>query len=306
MTIPSSSINELQSRFGLPGMARLECGKGGLTRLVLTAAGAEAHIYLLGAHITHYRPAGGQPALFLSDESWFKITKPIRGGIPICFPWFGVRANDPEAPPHGFARLLEWAVESIVETEDGEVVATLVLRSTERTRTHWPHDFTLRYILKVGASLDLTLALQNTEAAPLRFEQALHTYFAVGNIENIRVFGLENTDYLSKVEGLARRNQGPYPVTIRSETDRIYLHTQTTCELEDPGLRRRLIIRKTGSNTTVVWNPWIEKSTAMPDFGNEEWRRMLCIETCAVADHAITLEPGETHLMSAQITVEPI
>ena len=261
-------------------------------------------MYLHGAHVTHYQPPGGQALLFLSDESWFAPGTPIRGGVPVCFPWFAIRADDLEAPAHGFARLMEWAVESIDETAGGEVAATLVLHSSDETRKIWPHDFTLRHIVKVGTSLDLTLQTENTGGDAARFEQALHTYFRVGDVENIRVFGLEGTVYVSKAEGMARENQGPDPITIRSETDRIYLDTRAACELEDPGLGRKVTVRKTGSDTTVVWNPWIDKSTSMPDFGNDEWRRMLCIETCAVAEHAITLEPGATHLMSAHVTVE--
>ena len=283
--------------------ATFEDAPGGLVRLRVSTALCEATVYLHGAHIAHYQPAGAAPVLFLSAASHFAPGKPIRGGVPVIFPWFGPRAGRPDSPAHGFARTLPWQVEALAADDLGTVSLILRLDSDETTRAHWPHDFVLRHKITFGASLDMQLEVENVSGAPFEFEEALHTYLAVADVREIGITGLEGADYLDKVDSLQRKPQGAEPIRITSETDRVYLETRTTCVLDDPRLARRITVEKSGSDTTVIWNPWIAKAKAMADFGDDEWPAMMCIETANAGENAVTLTPGGIHTMRAALSV---
>lgn len=290
-------------RLEIPEHATFESGENDLPRLAIRTSLAEAHIYLHGAHVTHFQPRGAAPVLFMSARSHFAPDKPIRGGVPLIFPWFGPRAGQAHAPAHGFARTTEWQVESLAIDSDETVTAVFQLEASEPTRAAWPHDFRLRFRVAVGRALTMTLETENTGPAPFTFENALHTYFAVSDVRETSTTGLEGADYVDKVDNFQRKKQGAEPIRITQETDRVYMNTRTTCAFEDPGLKRRVIVEKSGSQTTVVWNPWIAKAAAMPDFGDDEWPRMLCIETANTGANAVTLAPGAEHTMRALISV---
>jgi glucose-6-phosphate 1-epimerase len=256
--------------------------------------------------VTAWQPPGQPPVIWMSRESRFAADQPIRGGVPICFPWFGPKAGDASAPAHGFARLKDWALTDVADQGDS-VRLVLTLSSDESSSVGgWTQPFAAAYQVTIGASLELALTVRNTGKGPLSYEAALHTYFAVANVREIAIRGLEHTYYLDKVEGFARRQQGGEPIRFAGETDRVYLDTMATCVIEDPGTRREIVIEKTGSRTTVVWNPWIEKARAMPDFGDLEWPEMVCVETCNVGPAAITLAPGGTQTMAATIRARKI
>jgi glucose-6-phosphate 1-epimerase len=290
-------------RVSLPSSVRLDSGQGGLPRLRVSNPHGEAEVYLHGAHVTAWQPTGQAPVIWLSRDSAFAAGKPIRGGIPICFPWFAAHATDKAAPGHGYARLEDW---TLVEARDAADGTTLVLELTSAGKTWpiWPHAFAARYRVSVGATLDLALEVRNTGTDTFTYEEALHTYFAVQYVREIAITGLEQTEYLDKVEGFARKRQGADPIRFTGETDRIYLATEAAVTIHDPGRRRRIPISKTGSQTTVVWNPWVEKAKAMADFGDLEWPEMVCVETCNVNAHKLTLAPGARHEMTAKIGVE--
>jgi glucose-6-phosphate 1-epimerase len=270
-------------RTALPPTVSLEAGEGGLPRLAVANAMARALVYLHGAHVAAWQPVGHEPVLWMSRHSSWAAAKPIRGGVPICFPWFGPHATEKGAPGHGFARLLDW---------------TLV--------ASWPHACAAAYHVTVGASLELALEIRNTGTEPFTFEEALHTYFAVQDVRTIEISGLAGSDYLDKVGGTTLRNQGPAPIRFTSETDRVYVNTQAACTIHDSGARRRIVVRKSRSNATVVWNPWVDKARAMPDFGDDEWPQMVCVETGNVNVHAVTLAAGASHTMTAAIDVAAI
>ena len=298
------SLDRLQARFGLPGALRFEEGPNGLIRAVVTAAAAEAHVYLHGGHVTHYQPRGQAPVLFMSRQSLFAPGKAIRGGVPIIFPWFGARAGDPSAPQHGFARVAAFDVESTRRDDDGSVSVVLRLEPTEALRRVWPHAFAVRYAVRVGAALDLAFGTHNLSDGPLLFEEALHTYLAVSDVREVSVAGLAGTTYIDKTDGMTRKVEGPAPVRLTAETDRVYLDTRATCVVDDPRGGRRLVVDKQGSASTVVWSPWMAKAQAMADLGDDEWTALLCIETANAADDAVTLAPGATHTMRAVIRAE--
>jgi len=303
--MPGMTADDLQHRFGIPEAARFETGPGGLVRLRIATPVAEAEVYLHGGHVTHYQPRGSGPVLFTSAQSRFDAKAAIRGGVPVIFPWFGPRADDPSAPMHGFARTAEWDVGSVARQADGGVLVVLRLDASDATRSAWPHPFVLRHRITVGAALDLALVVDNPSAEPLVFEEALHTYLAVGDVREVSVTGLGGTTYIDKTDGMRRKPQGGEPLRLTAETDRVYLGTRAACVVDDPAGGRRLVVDKAGSGTTVVWNPWAAKARAMADLGDEEWLRMLCIETANAADDRVTLAPGARHEMRATIRVLP-
>ncbi len=300
----ASNLSELQQRFSIPNLVNINAGKGGLTRISVTTPLATAEVYLHGAHVTHFQPAGQKPLLWVSAESLFQTDKAIRGGVPICFPWFGPKAGDPSAPAHGFARTREWQIESVTSQPDGSVELTLSLAADAQTLQRWPFDFKAIYLIHIGKKLELALLVHNSGTAAFQIEEALHSYFAVEDVQKVSVTGLEGTTYLDKVDGQKQKPQGNDPIAITAETDRVYLKTQSTCRLNDPAQSRQIIVEKSGSQSTVVWNPWIAKSKAMADFGDDEWKQMLCIETCNLGDDRITIQPGASHEMSALISIE--
>lgn len=303
---------------GIAGLVRFEPGSNGLVRAVLTtggaggAGGAEAHVYLHGAHVSHFQPAGQRPVLFLSQSSHFEAGKPIRGGVPICFPWFGPKADDPKAAMHGFARDRQWKFKTVERLPDGSVSLVLVLKWSAATQQLWPHRFSATHTVTLdarGDTLSMELACKNLDVAdlpPLKIEEALHTYLAVGDIRQVRITGLENTEYIDKVDAFARKRQGSEPITFTGETDRVFLNTTSACVVHDPAWGRRIHIEKSGSNTTVVWNPWINKAKAMADFGDDEWPGMVCVETANAADNAVMLKPRQSHVMKALLRAEPL
>jgi D-hexose-6-phosphate mutarotase len=312
---------------GYPEGARVEKGAGWLDRLVLEASDGAAHVYLHGGHVTHFQPRGERPVLWTSAHSRFEAGKPIRGGVPVCFPWFGPKAGSPEAPLHGFARILPWAVSSVARERDGALRAVLELTAEAAARGGFPHELALSLAVVVSRTLRLELSVRNVNGAPASFEEALHSYFAVADVRAIRISGLEGVRYIDKTAGAASSERsgihsrgaqgGPggsaaapsqniappagEPIAIDGETDRVYLATTGTVTIEDPGWRRKIVVSKSGSATTVVWNPWIAKAKAMPDFGDDEWPLMVCVETANAGASAVTLLPGAVHVMTATI-----
>lgn len=289
----------------LPPSVVLEAGEGGLERLRVTGPAGAAEIYLHGAHVTRWHPTGEDDVLFLSSRSRFTAGSAIRGGVPICFPWFGPHRTDPSAPAHGFARVLPWRL--VAAHDDGDdVVVVLELTDSPATRASaWPHPFRATYRVTVGATLRLQLQVTSTADVPVTFEEALHTYLAVRDVRSVAVTGLEGTAYLDKTAGGTTVPGSAEPVRLTGETDRVYLGTRAGTTVHDPAGDRRVLVGKDGSDGTVVWNPWAEKAAAMADLADDEWTGMLCVETANLGGTAVTLAPGGSHTMTATLAVEP-
>ena len=291
----------MDSRLELPGIAKVMEGNGGLSKVRITSPDGVGEIYVHGAHVTSWKPAGRQEVLFLSSQSRWEQGHAIRGGIPICFPWFGGKADDPSAPAHGFVRTKAWQLASIVQVGDA-VTVTLSTESDDTTRKWWPAEFRLVYRATFGSELSLELLVLNTGRTSLRFDEALHAYFRVANIAKTRVRGLDHVHYVDKTNSNRKEiQQGD--IEIVSETDRVYLNTTDAIELEDPVLPRRIRLTKENSRTTVVWNPWATKTRSLSDLAADEWKQMICIETSNVADFAVDLAPGQQHTMNALVRV---
>jgi glucose-6-phosphate 1-epimerase len=296
-----NAIAESDLRFEIPGTAQLVEGKGGLPKVRITSPEAVGEMYLHGAHVTSWKPAGGEEVLFLSPQSRWEDGHAIRGGVPVCFPWFGGKADDPKAPAHGFVRTKAWQLESIAQS-GGAVTVSMFTESNQDTKRWWPAEFRLVHRATFGSELSLELVVTNTGRAPLRFEQALHAYHRVGNIKNARLLGLDEVHYFDKADANRKKIQHG-EIVIVSETDRVYLNTRDAIELEDPVLHRRVRITKENSLTTVVWNPWAQKVRTFSDLAGDEWMQMICVETSNVSDFAVDLAPGQEHKMKALVRI---
>jgi len=295
------TIAELDRRFGTPGIAKVVAGDGGLPKVCITSAQAEGEMYLHGAHVTSWKPLGGEEVFFVSSRSHWEEGRAIRGGVPVCFPWFGDKADDPKAPAHGFARTQAWQLESIVRGGDA-VTVSMFTESDESTKRWWAADFRLVHRATFGRELSLELVLTNTGERALRFEEALHAYYRVGQIEKVRVRGLDGVYYVDKTDQNQKKTQQG-DIVITTETDRVYLNTEHEVELEDPVLRRSVHVAKENSLTSVVWNPWVQKARALSDLGDDEWKQMICIEVSNVGDFAVDLVPGRQHTTKAIASV---
>ena len=299
--MPSPTIDELNRRFAISGTASITAGNQGLPRVSVLTPAAAAEIYLHGAQLTSWRPAGAEEVIFLSQHSQWEAGRAIRGGIPVCFPWFRNKADDPKAPAHGFVRTKAWQLDS-VEMQGDAVLVTLSTASDEATRAWWPHDFHLTHRLTIGEELAQELVVSNTGNTSLRFEEALHTYYRVGGADAVRVQGLDGVDYLDNTDG-NRKKQQEGDVVFGRQTDSAYIDTTHAVEIYDPLLRRRIRLTKQNSRTTVVWNPWSTGAQTLKDLGGDEWRTMACVEASNIRDFAVDLLPGQLHTMTTIINV---
>jgi D-hexose-6-phosphate mutarotase len=298
-----STIDALNASFGQGDALHFITGPGGLTQAVLRAEGAEARVLLQGAQVVHYQPAGFGPVIWVSDEATFLTGKSVRGGVPVCWPWFGATTDG--RPAHGFARNLMWQVAN-GGLETGEVWLTLELLPSEATRSFWPQDFRLSLEVRLGASLRLTLTTEHRGNAPCEITQGLHTYLRVGDIREAAILGLVDTPFLDKTHDMIRDVQHEQALRLTGETDRIYLDTLAEVIVEDPVLHRRLHVRKEGSRSTVVWNPWETKAGAFPDMRADEYRHMLCVETTNAGEDRVLLPPGGVHRLVSEIFASPL
>ena len=297
-------INQLNEHFGLPGVLAFQTTASGLIRADITTPHATATVYLQGAHVAAWQPAGHKPVIFTSRKTELKPGKAIRGGVPIAFPWFANRHDGKTGPSHGFARIQDWTL-AFAALAGEDLHLTFTLGPNELSRSLGFDQFRLAYQLTFGRTLTMQLTVANDGSAPLVFEEALHTYYAVTDIHEIAISGLDGVSYLDKVDNFNKKLQHG-DVTITSATDRVYLDTTATCVLKDHAGKRHISVAKTGSTTTVVWNPWEEGAAKLADMDPTEWHEFVAIETVNAATDAITLAPGGTHTMQARVTVEEI
>jgi D-hexose-6-phosphate mutarotase len=266
---------------------------------------ALANITLQGAHVATFQPRGEEPLIWLSPKAKFAPGKSIRGGVPLCWPWFGPHKTDSSLPGHGFARTVPWQLLQTRANEDGSTFLRFGLIESDTTRTQWPHSCTAQLEVTVGKALRVELITSNTGNAPFELSEALHTYFYISDVGNMSIRGLEGCDYLDKVQDFARCTQQG-PIVIESEVDRVYVNTEADCVIEDKGLKRAIRIAKQGSKSTVVWNPWTEKAEKMGDFGPALHRDMVCVESGNALENTLTVQPGETHRLVAVYSTEKL
>lgn len=304
------TVESLESDFGMPGVLDFT-RRGELVCLEVTTPSMTAAVTLAGAHLLEWTPRGEEPVLFLSKRTEMRAGKAIRGGVPVIWPWFGPRSEAvlpapegaPKSPSHGFARTAMWRLQFAAVMAD-EVHLTFGLGPDAESRAAGFDGFRLVYQMILGRELTLRLTVANDGPDVLRFEEALHSYFAVAEIEGVRLLGTEGTEYLDKPDGMRRKRQAEAPLEFREVTDRVYLATEAACRVEDAAGGRVVEVAKRGSRNTVVWNPWAELTAGLADMEPEGWHGMLCVETANVGEAAVSLAAGETHMMEARVTVE--
>lgn len=290
------TLDDLNARFALDDALTFEIGEGGLVRAVVRTPACTGEAYLHGAHVTRWRPSGHEEVLWMSSLAEFRAGKAIRGGVPICFPWFAGHkpAGQPDAPSHGLARTMLWQV-----ADSGRVGEDVALTFSADIA-----PFKMRYTVRFGGALDLALTATNVSNQNASFEVALHSYFAVCQITQVHITGLAGAAYENTVGGAGTRHTlGDAPLTFASETDFIFAST-AGCTIHDPGRSRTISIEKRGSASTVVWNPWDGKARGMGDFGDSEWPGMLCVEPGNIAPNAVTLRPGQAHTTAGRVRVQ--
>ena len=285
-----------------PGRVTFLDGQGELPMLEVSTAWSTAEIYLNGAHVTNFKKKDEPPLLFMSQCSRFAEAQPIRGGIPVIFPWFGPREGMAQ---HGFARVKTWELKEFVPAPDGSVSVRFRLPDSPEASAFPP--FTADYIVTVKDTLKLQLIVTNQSVdETLTFEDCLHTYFEIGDITAASITGLKGVSYLDKVAHYAQKTETADAIHIASEVDRIYLNTTDEVTIMDPRLGRKISIAKRGSKSTVVWNPWIAKAQQMPDFGNDEYQRMVCVESGNVSSNQLALPPKKHSNLVVELSSEPL
>ncbi len=297
-----TQLAELQRRFASADFLSFTEVAPDFITLKITTPFSTATVALQGAHVMTWQPKGQKPVIWLSKAAKFAPGKSIRGGVPLCWPWFGAHATEAAYPGHGFARTIPWTLLDARKLPDGRVRLEFEPVMNDAARAQWPHATTARNSITIGQELVIGLSTRNDGTAPFQLGQALHTYFEIGDIRQASIAGLEGCAYIDKVAGGKLKKQKG-AVSFAGETDRVYLGTAGCTGIIDPVLKRTILITSTGSRSTVVWNPGAEKAAKMGDFGKQGENRMVCVETANAADDVITLAPGETHRMTAQYRV---
>lgn len=285
------TIEQLNAKYRIADQLRFIEGKGGLPMIQVNTDKATALISIHAGQVLSFRPGNeAGDIMFLSEKAYYQNGKAIKGGAPICWPWFGPDPEGKGRPGHGFVRNRPWNVMGTELLANGDIKVVLGLTDTPETQAIWPYSFVLSQEIIISHSLNLSLITRNTGNQTFTITQAFHTYFKVGNIDQVKVLGLEGRPYIDKVDNSAQKQQVG-AVTINAEVDRIYLDVGNTLTIDDAAMRRRIQIVSQGSKTAVVWNPWEKISAEMADLNDADYRCLLCVETTNAAPDVIQVAP---------------
>jgi glucose-6-phosphate 1-epimerase len=291
------------SRYVIDGELRFIKTEHGFIYAEINNASAHATVSTYSGQVLSYRPKDQQDdLLFVSDKAYYEDGKAIKGGIPVCWPWFGADPENKGRPAHGFVRNRQWQVTGSESHADGSTKIIMRMTDNEATRALWPHPFRLEIEITVGDSLKVELVTHNTGNDSITISQALHTYFRVGDIGKVSVLGLDGIQYLDKTNDSACVSQSG-PVTISSEVDRIYTDVTGDLIIDDSSLGRKIVITSSGCSTAVVWNPWVEIATAMADLDDDDYLRMLCVETANAGPEVVKIAAGEAYRLTAEYKI---
>jgi len=281
-------------------MHKLITAENGFEILEISNDVATAKIALQGAHLFEYSRHAEPKMLWVSPEARFEPGRAIRGGIPVCWPWFGTDPRHRDYPQHGFVRTAKWTLEGVFEPNDQLSIVTLTLNHAQVAQPYFPYRFRLEVHINIGERLCTALTTKNLDDRPFTITEALHTYFNVGSIAAVSVIGLEDVTYADAVDDFRRKTAGA-PFGIAQEVDRVYLDTEEIVIIRDERFGRNIIVGKSGSRSTVVWNPWIDKAARMADFADDGYTSMLCIETANALDNRVTIAPGKSHTITQTV-----
>jgi glucose-6-phosphate 1-epimerase len=296
-------IAALNAEYGLSGQVRFRQGTGGLVLLDVSNSLATATIALQGAQLLTWAPRSERAVVWVSPQAKYAAGKSVRGGVPVCWPWFGPHATEAGFPSHGFARTVPWDIVTSESLANGATRLLFRLPQQDSFKAQWPHPCELQLGVTVGSALDMDLTTRNSGQESIVVGDALHTYFSVSDVREIAIHGLGGCEYIDKVADSQRKQQSG-PIHIEGETDRIYLDSVADCLIDDPRWKRRIRIAKHGSRSTVVWNPWVEKAIKLGDMGEQGYLDMVCVESTNAADDVVTIAAGETHRLAVHYRVE--
>ncbi len=298
------TIDQLNQKFSIPNQLKIVEGKGGFPVVEIDSEKAKAKISVYSAQVLSFQPVGeAEDLLFVSENAYYQSGKATKGGIPICWPWFGPDPDGLGRGSHGFVRNRMWTLLSAEATAAGETKVRLGITASEETEEIWPHRFELVLEILVGAQLSLTLTTQNTGDEAFSITQAFHTYFTIGDVNQVQVLGLEENTYFDKANEGAQKTQSG-AIAISAETDRIYTGVKPELVIDDGALGRRIRISTQGSRTAIVWNPWKEISIKMADLEAQDYQRFICVETANTQDEVIEISPGDDYQLQAVYTIE--
>jgi glucose-6-phosphate 1-epimerase len=299
-----SDAERLNAEFGKPGgVSFVDHPLGGVVAKLVTPL-ARASVALHGAHVLSFKPRDGHEVLWMSPEARIAEGQGIRGGIPVCWPWFAQHPDGPRLPDHGFVRKTAWRV-AASDAPDDTASIMLATATDAASRALWPGEADLALTVTLSDALRVDLVTRNIGMAGFQLTEALHTYVAVGNVVDTAISGLEGRTYLDKLQAYARRRQEG-PITFAGEVDRIYENTPDDVLIADHGNGRVVRVAKSGSTSTVVWNPWIEKSKTLSAMPAQGYLGMVCVETTNAGGDVVTLNPGDSHRLSTILSVEPL
>lgn len=281
--------------------------ENGLQYIEIDNQFATAKIALQGAHLMHWQPKTEKhPVLWLSDNARFVKGRSIRGGIPICWPWFGAHPTDSSLCPHGFARVIPWQLIDADSTYSGATRLALQMIQTPEAERQLSYPYMLTMLITIGRRLKIDLATTNKANHPFVIGEAFHTYLNVSDIEKIRITGLQECIYADKIKNYERAVENGY-LKFNGEFDRVFINHTADCVVHDSGYNRLIRVAKSGSNTTVVWTPWEEKAHAMGDMGTgDEWRKTICVESTNALENMVVINPNRTHVMTVEYNVEAL
>jgi glucose-6-phosphate 1-epimerase len=274
--------------------------QGDLTLAVLQSDKGSVRVALQGAQVLDWLPTGETASVvWVSDAAVYQTGKGVRGGVPVCWPWFG--AGEAGKPAHGFVRTKLWSVEASGISDAG-VWLRLFTQDDDASRALWDHAFKLSLTVTLGASLGIALTTNNTGDSDFAISEALHTYFAIGDVDRVQVTGLDGVHYLDKVLDMTEHTQTS-DVAIVGEVDRVYVNTTSETVIVDATLGRDIIISKTNSTATVVWNPGSEKEKGFADMNTGDYRKMLCVESGTAGGDVVKVSAGSSHTLSVDYAV---
>ncbi len=297
----NAQLLKLNQSFGIQGQLSFRDAGDGFIVMDIQNDQCVASVALQGAHVMTWQPKDEAPVIWMSPVAKLAAAKSIRGGVPICWPWFGPHVSDSNLPAHGFARTSAWDVISTSKLENGACQISFCLQ--HQPNTSWPYATRVEMHMMIGAELEMTLQTYNLSDSPMVIGQALHTYFCVDDVRNIVIHGLEDCDYIDKVSGSVRKQQQG-SIVVAEEVDRIYLDQGQDVVIEDFNLQRRIHIHKENSHATIVWNPWLEKCKSMGDFGADDgYLGMVCVESANADEDVVTLAVGDTHRLSVRYSL---
>lgn len=300
------NITELNDRYAIPLNMRFTPVGDGLVAADVTNSYASARICLHGAQVLTWQPAGvTEPVIWMSSDAQIAKGKSIRGGVPVCWPWFGAHATNDALPAHGFARTQPWQVKGSRLMNDGSTELSLTMPINTAAQKMWAGRAQLDMLINVGETLKIALITRNLGKSAFHISEALHTYFAVSDVAQVNVEGLGGVHFHDKAAGWTQGDQVGN-IAFKTEVDRVYVNSANACSILDSGYKRRIHINKLGSKSTIVWNPAAVRAAQMGDLGVDGWKRFVCVESGNALENAVTVAAGKSHTLAVEYRVESI